>query len=222
MSTVKVVKSKLSFKGDKKGIDKKQKSLKRNYNEETIEKSSSISKIIVNDNKNEPQEEEIVIVQGTGRLTSSSTTISGHFTNFMNELSVGDAIIITHPNTLQEETKIVRMVLSNISISISSAFSTDLITTTPFRYIKAPKDEEQEKNEEEKLALKKTKLEQEAFGTYSSNNGEVFVYREKKTGSFGGYKIVSEKLTESVTREKLLDMRTKKKSDRFVYLNAVH
>ena len=30
--------------------------------------------------------------------------------------------------------KVVRMVVSNISISISSPFSTDLISTTPFRY----------------------------------------------------------------------------------------
>ena len=79
----------------------------------------------------------------------------------MDELSVGDALIITHPITLLEETKIVRMVLSNISIvtfvlsllygcifnngvyiGISSAFSTDLITTTAFKYIKAPKETE--------------------------------------------------------------------------------
>lgn len=52
----------------------------------------------------------------------------------MSQLTVGDAIMITHPTTLQEETKIVRMVLSNVSIGISSAFSTDLISTTPFRY----------------------------------------------------------------------------------------
>ncbi len=37
------------------------------------------------------------------------------------------------PFRLQEETKIVRMVLSNVSIGISSAFSSDLISTTPFK-----------------------------------------------------------------------------------------
>jgi hypothetical protein len=35
---------------------------------------------------------------------------------------------------LQDETKVVRMVLSNVSIGISSSFSTDLISTTSFRY----------------------------------------------------------------------------------------
>ena len=52
----------------------------------------------------------------------------------MKELTAGDAIIIFHPSSLIEETKIVRMVLSNSSIGISSAFSTDLISTTPFKY----------------------------------------------------------------------------------------
>lgn len=39
------------------------------------------------------------------------------------------------------------MVLSSISIGISSAFSTDLISTTPFKYIKAPKEELDEDTE---------------------------------------------------------------------------
>lgn len=42
-------------------------------------------------------EKEIIILQGTGRLTSSGTTVQGHYTEFMNQLSPGDAIIITHP-----------------------------------------------------------------------------------------------------------------------------
>ena len=48
------------------------------------------------------EEEEIKIMQGTGRLTSSGTTIQGHYTEFMNQLSPGDAIIIVHPTRLVE------------------------------------------------------------------------------------------------------------------------
>ena len=40
---------------------------------------------------------EVNILQGTGRLTSSGTTIKGHYTEFMNQLTPGDAIIIVHP-----------------------------------------------------------------------------------------------------------------------------
>jgi hypothetical protein len=84
----------------------------------------------------------------------------------MEELAPGDAIIITHPTSLQEETKIVRMVLSNMSIGISSAFSSDLVTTTSFRYIKAPKPKAAQTPEEE-AAIKKRKadaIEEGAFG----------------------------------------------------------
>ena len=47
-----------------------------------------------------------------------------------------------------------------------------------------------------------------------NEGGEKFVYRVKKTGSFGGYKIVSEDTNTVKTREDLLNMRSKKKSDR--------
>ena len=118
---------------------------------------------------------------------------------------------------LQEETKIVRMVLSNVSIGISSAFSTDLISTTPFKYIKAPKDEENEEEKEQQKQQKKFKMEEEAFGTYASQGGSKFTYRVKKDGAFGGYKIVSESTNNQLSREELLDKRTKKKADRFCY-----
>ena len=96
---------------------------------------------------------DIVILPGTGRLSSSGKyeaeapdfqqninnfmpgiTIQGYSSKFSEELEPGDAIIVFHPTTLQDETKIVRMVLSNTSIGISSAFSSDLMSTTPFRY----------------------------------------------------------------------------------------
>ena len=87
----------------------------------------------------EEEEEQIRILSGSGRITSSGTTIFGHETRFSSELAVGDAIVVSHPQSLVDETKIVRMVLSNVSISVSSAFSCDLVSTAAFRYVKAPK-----------------------------------------------------------------------------------
>ncbi|CAM9971211.1 unnamed protein product, partial [Sphacelaria rigidula] len=92
------------------------------------------------DHRQEP-EEEMRPISGTGRITSSGTAVHGHGTKFMDEVHSGDAIIITHPTTLREETRIIKMVLSNISIGISSPFGSDLISTTTFRYIKAPRVE---------------------------------------------------------------------------------
>ena len=61
----------------------------------------------------EQEEELIVIMSGAGRMSSSGTTIQGHDgTKFLAELNLGDAIIITHPTTHMDETRIVKMVLS--------------------------------------------------------------------------------------------------------------
>lgn len=148
-------------------------------------------------------------------------TVHGHYSKFLEELSPGDAIIITHPSTFQEETKIIRMVLSNVSMGISSAFSTDLISTTSFRYIKAPKEmQPSTSSEADAKATGKRKadeVEERAFGTYASNGGEKFVYRVKKAGAYGGYSIVSESTGgKQLSREELLDLRSKKKADRSV------
>lgn len=122
-----------------------------------------------------------------------------------------------HPTTFVEEMKIVRIVVSNTSMSISSAFSSDLISTTPFRYIRAPKEAKSTKASGGDDAARAVSNEDKSNGTYASEGGEKFVYRVKKTGSFGGYKIVTENTTAKTDREVLLDMRSKKKSDRFCH-----
>mmetsp|Transcript_18224 Transcript_18224/g.30563 ORF Transcript_18224/g.30563 Transcript_18224/m.30563 type:complete len:219 (-) Transcript_18224:2369-3025(-) len=155
---------------------------------------------------------------GTGRITSSGVTIHGHDTDFMSQLTPGDAIIIIHPSSLQEETKIVRMVLSNVSIGISSPFSSDLISTCSFRYLKAPKDTQREVDQAKQEVSKRHRTEEEAFGTYASQGGQQIVYREKKKGgAYGGYKIVTQKSGKQLSREDLLQLRSKKKSDRHCY-----
>ena len=157
-------------------------------------------------------DEEMQVLVGSGRISTSGTTVHGHDgTLFMRELSVGDAIIVKHPATLCDETRIVKMVLSDLSISISSPFSTDLCSTCKFRYIKAPKEEE---SLEEAAAAKRAKNmreEKAAFGTYASDGGKKFVYRTKH--GFG-YKIVETETTGDATRESLLEQRCKMKADR--------
>lgn len=225
----KVVRAKLSFKGD-------QPSRKTSSNKPSHSSSESNSeryKTINNYNtyfdlcfmcrsakrsrSDEENEQQVEISNGTGRFTSSGTTIHGHFTEFVSQLSVGDAIIVTHPTSLLEETKVVRMVLSNTSIGISSAFSSDLISTTPFRYIKAPKDMESEEKKEHMATQKRHKVEEDAFGTYASKGGSQFTYRVKKGSAYGGYAIVTERTDGEVSREDLLDRRSKKKADRHCY-----
>lgn len=55
----------------------------------------------------EPEEsvqKPIVIETGSGRLSTSGTTVQGHEgSKFMTELKAGDAIIVTHPSTNVDE-----------------------------------------------------------------------------------------------------------------------
>ena len=82
-----VVRGKLSFKGDK--------SVPKITKKRPVEQQASTDTEI----KRNAEVEEIKILPGTGRITSSGTTVHGHYTEFMNQLSPGDAIIVTHPVT---------------------------------------------------------------------------------------------------------------------------
>ncbi|RQM26157.1 hypothetical protein B5M09_007000 [Aphanomyces astaci] len=134
---------------------------------------------------------QLVKLQGTGRILTSGTTVMGKMgTKFYHELSIGDALIIMHPTSMKEETRIVKMVLSDVSISISS----DLVSTTTFSYIKAPPEEIDQDAIETKKRSKKNEEETFAFGTYAGGTsaGSEFTYRVKKAGAYGGYAVLKE------------------------------
>ena len=48
-----------------------------------------------------------------------------------------------------------KMVLSDVSIAISSAFSSDLVSTTAFRYVAAPRVEQSEADKERDAAQRR-------------------------------------------------------------------
>ncbi|KAL7458004.1 hypothetical protein ACHAWC_009530 [Mediolabrus comicus] len=163
------------------------------------------SAIATSHNKN-PQ-----ISEGQGFITTSSTVVTGHNTAFKTQLHVGDAILTQ--TTKGEEMRIVKMVLSPISISISSAFSSDLKTPTAFKYINKPRDDAREKAAKvAKARLEQEEVEQRAMGTYGNKKGEI-VYRERT--EHGSYRIKREQATTDLSRSDLLAVRAKKKSDRY-------
>lgn len=173
-----------------------------------------------NDGGSGAEEGEAPLLQakaGSGRITSSGQVVTGYETEFLQELRVNDALIITHPSTLMEETRIVKMIVSNKGLSLSSPFSTDLITTTRFRYIHPPEEDEEggrEAREEERRRQEKAGEEEKAFGTYGGAGGSKLVYRVKKAGTYGGYRIVTEDTGASLSRTELLERRLQHKSDR--------
>jgi homogentisate 1,2-dioxygenase len=110
--------------------------------------------------------------------------------------------------------RIVKMLLSDVSISISTPFSSDLISTTPYSYISAPTKKKSVSEVDEAKGKDREELEKAAFGTYASNaSGTQFTYRENN--GHGSYRIITEHLDQEKSREELLLMRNQKKSDKF-------
>jgi hypothetical protein len=104
------------------------------------------------------------------------------------------------------------MVLSQVSISISSAFSSDLKTPTQYKYIVKPRDLKRERADKARKAMaEKEEVEARAMGTYG-NKGEI-IYREKT--EHGSYRIRREQTDVEMSRSDLLSVRAKKKSDRY-------
>lgn len=141
---------------------------------------------------------------GTGRISTSSTVVSGHGTSFKSQLRVGDAIL-AHTQKGEEEMRVVTMVLSNISASISSAFSSSISTPMPFNYISKPRDDKRDKVTKMAKA-KQEQEEQRAMGMYGEKGVITFCIKTEH----GEYRIKKEEARSDMTR--LVSVRAQKKS----------
>lgn len=82
----KIIKGKLSFKGENRSNSKSAGKRKLPSRESEVDPHQAEEPEFVAEEK-----------QGIGRITSSGTSVHGHFTDFMQQLTPGDAIIVTHP-----------------------------------------------------------------------------------------------------------------------------
>eukprot|EP01138_Halocafeteria_seosinensis_P009341 gb/GECG01009546.1/.p1 GENE.gb/GECG01009546.1/~~gb/GECG01009546.1/.p1 ORF type:complete len:151 (+),score=35.63 gb/GECG01009546.1/:1-453(+) len=115
---------KLKLKGAEVSTKKKKSKPKKRSREESDGEHKSSK-------KQEPGETPAERAAGTGRIISSGDTIHGQETKFLKDLQVGDAIEIFHPTSLKDETRVVRMILSDVSLAIKSDFKhTFLLPTT--------------------------------------------------------------------------------------------
>jgi G3E family GTPase len=229
-------KGQLIFKGDKRPKKKDRIRKKRKYLEgetvvtdvdpkihESSLPSSSSERIQNNDSvSSETRKAAAVVVgptikDGTGKITTSGTVVSGQNTKFEKEISIGDAIIITftdNNNQKKEEMRVVTMRLSNISLNLSSAFSQNVSLPLNFRYVRKPRNVEQEQRKERQKQNEEAKeKEKSAYDIYG--DGNTLVYREKtETGS---YRLKQQHIssTSQSTRGDLLHLREKKTSDKY-------
>lgn len=157
------------------------------------------------------QAEAPKMASGRGEITTSGTVVTGYDTRFRKDLQVGDAFLVDIAG--QQEMRVVTMLLSDISINLSSAFSQNVSKPAPFQLIRKPKNVVKEAKEAAKDAEQSERdLQQLAFGTYGTT--EELVYREKT--EHGSYRIKRVKVDgKDLTRGDLLHMRSKKKHDKY-------
>jgi hypothetical protein len=211
----------LVFKGDspkKKSKKKKHSSKRKEPTVAVVQQQSAAAAVLppVVRPQKVPQEQRQqhqipTMKQATGKITTSGTVVTGHGTSFDKEINQGDALIIIRGE--EQEMRIVTMRLSNHSCAISSSFSENAKLPTSFFIIEKPRNRELERLQKQQEALQEQhETERVAFGTYANN--DELVYREKT--EHGNYRIQRVKVDSSkTTRGDLLEMRTKKKADKY-------
>jgi hypothetical protein len=76
-------------------------------------------------------------VPATGTLSTTKSIVKGYATRFKSEIEAKDGVVIRKGKP-DEEFRIVRFVLSDTSMSLSTPFATDLTTPTPFHIVPNP------------------------------------------------------------------------------------
>jgi len=148
--------------------------------------------------------------KGAGHLQPSGTIVTGTATTFLTTLSVGDALLVQNPTTLLDEMRIVQFIVSETSMSLSSAFTFTSSSTLNYWFIKSPKAVKTaaeiagDKERDFKLGTDC------ASGASSGNTVQIRV-----NDGHGSYKVITERVEEGTSREEMLGMRTKRKSDKF-------
>ncbi len=191
--------------------------LQQMHRNETNARDSVIDHEIVN-NDGDPKDKGVPARKhGVGAILSSQQVVTGAGTQFIRDIKAGDVIVVYHPVSGKEEARIVTSVYSDSSLTIHKPFSSSLNTELEFMFLNKPKD-----TLEEKLAtsLEKTRAEEmkRADETYySADGGKTITYSQRKSGMnvSGGYETVKVKVDRELSREEQLDMRTKKKGDRY-------
>ena len=115
-------------------------------------------------------------------------------------------MIIETESGVQEHRKL-NMVLSAKSCGLEEAFSEDLMNKHDYLFQKKPKLRVKDRDVDDII--------KERLGTNKEEKEQDFEYRVK-TGL--KYKEVKEKVKGDISREQLLDMRVKKKTDKFCWI----
>jgi hypothetical protein len=218
----------LIFKGETKGAKSKRKRVQQQEANETtaFQSEPTASALVTTQGSLAPtaapaasqqqQQQQPQIKRGSGTITISGSVVTGHNTRFMKEMGVGDALIVnitqSDGTTEHQEMRVVTMRLSDISLNLSSPFSANVPTPVPYSLIRKPRDVATETRVALERATQQQLDEQRHHGEGDEASGEL-VYRERT--EHGNYRIKRVKVKDAQNRSDLLQLRTKKTSDKY-------
>jgi hypothetical protein len=218
----------LIFKGETKAAKSKRKRAQQEANEASQSEAAAVATLTHSSMErretgtaaHEPaaaaQPQQPQIKRGSGTITISGSVVTGHNTRFMKEMGVGDALIVNIKSddggTEQQEMRVVTMRLSDISLNLSSPFSANVPTPVPYSLIRKPRDAAKETRQAQERATQQQLDEQRHRGDGDEAAGEL-VYRERT--EHGNYRIKRVKVDGAQNRSDLLQLRTKKTSDKY-------
>jgi len=200
--------------------------LKRKRQERALASNANSKDEEAIEGENADSVDDIPLVEGTGRMVTSGTTVQGFESQFKTEIEVGDNVLVHHPKSLLVESSVVLNILSQRAMTINAPFSSDLVSTTSF-HIK--KDSIRLKRQAEAAMSKPDGPEEESLDSSARLDDQMSLQLQnklkkqktvasvrEKTGMWG-YKIVSKKLKGDVGPGELLTLRTKQGRDKYCW-----
>lgn len=204
---------KLRFKGAfQKKIEEKEEKIRKNL--EKIEQNGREPSPSLLPTPVSPKKQliEYTPQQGSGRILTSGKSIHGKDTHFMQDLKVGDELIVINPTSLLKETRKLTAILSDKSAGIDEPFTVDLVSYSQYEFRKQNELKEKEMTLDEKYQKKLNEMSKKI----KKDNKSLLEFREKK--GMWGYKKVQQELDGEMTKEQLLDIRSKKNRDKFCWI----
>ena len=148
---------------------------------------------------------------GTGRILTSGKSVMGKDTQFLDEVKRGDFLVIMDRINFTKESQEVSMIFSDKSLGLKTPFSKNISTYT--QYMIKPQDEVVE---EDPTIDEKYKSRIEEMTKKSISKPKTLVEIKRKKGMWG-YETVKKEFDKELTREEMLDLRSKVKKDKWCW-----
>jgi hypothetical protein len=106
--------------------------------------------------------------------------------------------------------RVIRLIVSDSSLAVSGAYSFMTSGSSRWWYVRAPRVEESDESKKNEIEEAARNRSDEASG---ATKGGTVEYRIRTANK--NYQLVRESVGDGVSREEMLDMRGKRKSDRY-------